>query len=178
MNKLLKLSTVSAMSIASLFVVAAASATDGTITISGKVQDASCDAILTGNAGTNTLTLPTVSKTTLAAPASVAGRTSFGFDLTGCPVSGKVRSYFESTNVDPSTGSLMNNAVTPAGNVQVQILDDVSGVAIDLRDNTNNSWIDLTTGAATLNYSAQYIATAAATAGDVETQLVYTLQYQ
>jgi type 1 fimbria pilin len=61
----------------------------------------------------------------------------------------------------------------------VQILD-AAGRPIDLRSNTNNDGVALdASGNATLNYSAEYVANgAAAGGGDVETQLVYTMQYE
>jgi major type 1 subunit fimbrin (pilin) len=179
MNKFSKMSMAAVVLGAGLFVATGAFAVDGTITITGKVEDASCNIAVGGNASGSTLALPTVFKSALASPGATAGATGFQFNLSGCPVTGNVLAYFESTNVDSSTGYLKNNAVVPAANVQVQILD-AAGRPIDLRSNTNNDGVALdASGNATLNYSAEYVANgAAAGGGDVETQLVYTMQYE
>ena len=66
-------------------------------------------------------------------------------------------------------------------NVQVQVTDP-SGAGIDLRTNTNNNFVSFIdnagTGSADLQYGVQYVATGASTAGQVETQLTYSLDYQ
>ncbi|KAB0495807.1 fimbrial protein [Pseudomonas vancouverensis] len=179
MTKFAKISMAAAAVVGATLFATSAFAVDGTITITGKVEDASCNVTVAGNASGNNLPLPTVFKSALASDGATAGATGFQFNLSGCPVTGAVLAYFESTNVDPSTGFLKNNAAAPAQNVQVQILD-ATGRAIDLRDNTNNDGITLdASGTATLDYSAQYITTGgAAGGGDVETQLVYTMQYK
>lgn len=153
-------------------------AVDGTIDITGTVTDSSCTIAVDGGTASSSVVLPTVSASTLASDGSVAGATPFTFNLSGCPTTGGARAFFESTNVDQSTGFLANNSATPAGNVQVQIAD-ASGTAIDLRDQTNNPFATFdATGNANLTYNAQYVAVGgAATAGDVDTQLVYTLEY-
>nr|WP_300310321.1 fimbrial protein [Halomonas sp.] len=156
-----------------------AMAADGTITINGLVVDSACNIAIDGGAADATVVLPTVSSSSLAAAGDTAGNTAISMSLSGCPTSGAVRAWFEPTNVDMNTGNLLNNAATPAENVLVQVTDQASGNVIDLRDNTNNPFVNFATdGSATLNYAAQYYATDAATSGNVETQLVYTLDYQ
>lgn len=158
-------------------------AADGTITITGQVVDASCDVSVNGNVGDATVVLPSVSKIALANAGDVSGSTPVSLSLSGCPAAGSVRAYFEAQNVDQATGNLKNNASgTPATNVQVQVTDS-SGAEIDLRDNTNNNFVDFTddgdgNGTANLDYAVQYVATGAATAGAIDTALVYSLDYQ
>lgn len=158
---------------------ASAMASDGTITINGKVTDSACD-ISIGGASDATVTLPNVSTSVLAAPGDVAGATPVAMALTNCPTTGSVRAFFEAQNVDMNTGHLLNTAAsTPANNVQVQVVDQATGNAIDLRDNTNNPYVMFSSdGSANLNYSLQYYAEGAASAGSVESRLVYTLDYQ
>lgn len=157
-------------------------ASDGEINISGVVTDSSCNIAINGtSSGTTNLVLPTVSVTALASEGATAGATNFTLTLTDCPESGSVRAFFEPTNVDQSTGYLLNNAsaLSAASSVEVQITNS-TGQPIDLRNNndTNNSAIDFVDNKATLLYNAQYIAIGdTVNAGDVETQLVYTLQY-
>lgn len=180
MNKLL----LTALGSSVLLAASGAFASDGTITITGQVTDSSCNIAVNGGTADYTVTLPTVSKDVLASDGAVAGASAISFSLSGCPASGAVRAYFEPTNVDPSTGNLLNNAASPADNVQVQVLNQ-SGTAIDLRDNSNNPFTNFiddgsgTSGTADFTYSAQYIAVGgAAAAGQVDTALVYTLDYQ
>ena len=162
----------------------AAMAADGTITITGQVMDSSCVIAIDGGTGDISVALPSVSKTALATDGATAGLKQMAFTLTGCPASGAVRAYFSPQNVDSNTGFLMNNAVaSPATNVQVQVLAH-TGDVIDLRDNSNNPFInfvdvDGTSGEAQLQYGLRYTASGgAAVAGSVDTALVYTLDYQ
>lgn len=177
--------TVTTFIAASLVTSMGAFASDGTITITGTVTDSACQVDVNGGVADATVTLPTVSTSSLAADGDVAGATPIVMSLSGCPATGHVRAYFETQNVDVATGYLVNNAKTgAAANVQVQVLNAIDGSAIDLRDNLNNNFVDFvddgdgTTGSATLNYAAQYVAVnGAASAGGVETALVYTLDY-
>jgi major type 1 subunit fimbrin (pilin) len=179
MKKFAKASVAASIVGVSMFAAASAFASSGTIDISGKVEDSVCNIEATGNAVGNTLVLPTVFKSELASDGATAGATGFQFAMTGCPTTGSVSAYFEITNVDSTTGNLVNKAAVPAENVQVQIMN-ADGEVIDLNTNSYNGVVALdTAGAATIDYSAQYIAKGgAATAGDVETQLVYTVRYQ
>lgn len=159
-----------------------ATAADGTITIRGQVIDAGCEITVNGGTSDSTIVLPAVSKTILVNPGDTAGNTTVNLSLSNCPNTGGVRAYFEALNVDQSTGHLLNTAATPAGNVQVEVTD-AAGTGIDLRTNTTNDFVNFVdggagTGTAVLQYGVQYVATGAATAGQVETQLTYSLDYQ
>lgn len=178
MKKFAKASVAASIVGVSMF-AASAFAASGTISISGLVEDQVCSIEAVGNASGNTLVLPTVFKSDLASDGATAGATTFQFALSACPTSGSVSAFFESTNVDTTTGNLVNNAADAASNVQIQILN-ADGQAIDLNTNANNGVVALDVeGNAQLDYSAQYIAKGgAAGAGDVETQLVYTVRYQ
>jgi major type 1 subunit fimbrin (pilin) len=167
---------------AGLLGASGAFAADGTITIQGQVTDASCAIAVDGGTGDSTITLPAVSKSALAVPGDTAGAKSFTMQLSGCPATGSVRAAFSPLNVDPATGYLQNTAtVSPATNVQVQVLDGTV-TPIDLRDNTGNEYVPFVdqggAGVADLNYAVRYVSTGVATAGQVDTQLVYTLDYQ
>lgn len=156
-------------------------AADGTIDIKGKVISDSCSISVNGRGSDATINLPDVSVNALASAGAVAGNKNIYFELSGCPKDVLITSYFEPVNVDPNTGYLTNNAAAPAGNVQVQVLNR-GGDVIDLRNNGKNyeelDYIADDAGNLTLQYSTQYVAVgAAATAGDVATQLVYTLKY-
>lgn len=177
----------SAVSLAVALLAGGAYASDGTISITGKITDASCSINIDGSTtGDATVELPVVSASSLQAPTDTAGLTQFRMELSGCTAStgtlSSVRAYFEPTNVNAATGNLVNldSSATGAKNVEIQIVNDQGG-AIDLRDNSNNlpTPVDPDTSTATLVYAAQYIGTAngAAVAGDVNTDLMYSLEY-
>lgn len=162
--------------------ISAAHAADGTISITGAVTDKTCN-IATAAGKNFTVTLPTVSKQTLANAGNVAGRTPFTINLDKCS-EGKVATYFEpGANVDFNTGRL-NNATGSAKNVQVQLLGSnngflpISSMSTTISAQTNSQWVDVSNGKADLNYYAEYYATGTSTAGSVATSVQYTIIYQ
>ncbi len=107
-----KLALIAALSVVG---IANAQAADGTITINGLVTDKTCD-IVTPAGKDFTVTLPTVSKQTLAKSGDVAGRTPFQINLGNCS-EGKVATYFEpGATVDFNTGRLLNQNAAGAKN--------------------------------------------------------------
>ncbi|MFU8927028.1 fimbrial protein [Acinetobacter puyangensis] len=168
---------------ASVVGITNAQAADGTITINGLVTDKTCD-IVTPAGKDFTVTLPTVSRQTLAAAGDVAGRTPFQIKLDNCS-EGKVATYFEpGATVDFNTGRLLNQATAGATNVDVQLLGETNQVIPVLAAGSNGAqensqWVDVAEGgSADLNYYAEYYATAASTAGEVTTSVQYTIIYQ
>jgi len=163
--------------------ISAANAADGTITINGLVTDKTCE-IITPQGKDFTVTLPTVSKQTLAKAGDVAGRTPFTINLGDCS-EGKVATYFEpGATVDFATGRLNNQDAAGAKNVQVQLLGSNNQFIPVLAAGangaqTNSQWVDVTDGgSADLNYYAEYYATDASSAGKVSTSVQYTIIYQ
>ncbi|HIF9226740.1 TPA: fimbrial protein [Photobacterium damselae] len=156
-------------------------ASDGSIDITGLVTDKTCDISINGGTSDASIVLPTVSTTALATAGEVAGSTQFNMELSNCSADQDVRAYFESNNVDATTGYLSNLSPALSGgadNVQVQIANK-NMEAIDLRDQTGNMWETISNGSALLPYNAQYVAVnGASTAGDVSTTLVYSLEYK
>lgn len=168
--------------------VGSAVAADGFININGQLTDQSCQVSVNNGGNDLTLTLPTVSVRSLNQVGATAGSTPFTFTFTGCPTGqgdGIVRTFFEATNVDQTSGNLINTAPGGATNVQVQITDAnnqrivLSGAGIDSNGGRSNDGVPIgTDGTASITYHAQYAATGRATSGAVSTQLVYTIQYQ
>lgn len=152
---------------------------DGTITINGLVVANSCVVNANGT-GTNnaTVTLPTVYTGALSAAGNVAGKTGFSISVSGCdPNLSNVSTYWSGANVQ-TDGNLKNTAAT--NNVEVQLLN-AGGTAMTLngaQGSQGSQVVSLSGGAATLNYSAQYYATAAATPGRVGSTVSFTLVYQ
>lgn len=161
-------------------------AADGTITINGKITDTTCTISVDGGSNDATVTLPTVSSSSLAAPGQTAGATPFNISLSNCSGTslGTVSTYFEpGAYVDSVTGRLNidTTASDAATNVQVQLLNSernaiVAGASV--ANGQNDVPVDISSGSGTLNYFAQYYATDASTAGSVTTQVDYTMTYQ
>jgi len=176
------------LSLAILLIAAAplANAADGTISFTGKVTDKTCTIATTGG-GNFAVNLPTVSKSSLATAGAVAGRTPFSISLTQC-TAGNVATYFEpGSTVDSGTGRLNNQTTSGASggasNVQLQLLGDnaqflpikAAGAG---QPQSNSQWATVgANGAANLTYYVEYIATGAATAGDVTSNIKYTIIY-
>ena len=147
---------------------------NGTITISGKVTATTCTIANNGNV---TVTLPDVSTSSLATAASTSGRQAFAINLSGCSGTTVAKAYFEpGANIDPTTGNLrIATGVGKATNVQVQLYNaDLS--PINLFSN-NAKTTTLTSASGPVNFYAGYYATGQATAGDVNTSVIYTMQY-
>ena len=159
--------------------MSSAFAADGTITINGEVTDNTC-VVTTPQGKDLTVTLPTVSKLSLASAGATAGRTPFTLGLSNCDVGDIVGTYFEpGSTVDFATG-LLNNAGS-ATNVKVQLVGDNNlPIKVLAGPQANSQFVTVANadGSADLNYYAEYYATGAATSGDVTTSVQYTITYQ
>ena len=160
----------------------AARASDGTITFNGKVLSSTCT-VSNASGGIVTVTLPDVPYTAFTGTGSTAGLKAFSLNLTGCPTTpaGVVvgASFSGNSNIDGSTGAIKNAAGAGNSNVEVQMTDG-SGTAINLNTNSNQVSASINgSGAATLNYQAQYYqpTSTAVTAGTVNTSVAFTLTY-
>ncbi|NRH29615.1 fimbrial protein [Pseudomonas sp. MS19] len=157
-------------------------ASDGTISINGNVNNASCNVNVDGQGNNADITLEEVSSTKLINTGDVAGTRPFTFELVACPQLEGVRARFELDNVDPTEGNLNNLISTDfggAGKVQVQITNEL-GDAIDLNVNGEpNMFVPIVNGSASVTYNAQYYAyDGQVTAGLVSTATVYTIDYR
>lgn len=173
--KLLTSLAIAAAATASSF----AHAADGMITITGSLTAQTC----TINGGTKnfTVALPKVSASSLATAGNTAGRTPFTIALTSCsPTTGTVHTYFEAgPTTDTASGRLIVDA-GGASNVQISLLNgaDQSAIKAGSPNATQNSKpVGINSGAATLQYYAEYYATGKATAGAANTRVMYTLAY-
>ncbi|MEX3936823.1 fimbrial protein [Paraburkholderia phymatum] len=160
-------------------------ASDGTITISGNIVPQTCVPSGNGQGKDFTVTLPTVQVSALATDGATAGRTPFNIALTGCTpnIAGASNAgvYFEpGATVDTTTGQLIN-ATGTATKVEVGLLnDDYSKINLGQGATSQNvKMVSISSGSATLNYYAQYVAKGgAAGAGTVQTTSLYTIIYQ
>jgi major type 1 subunit fimbrin (pilin) len=177
-TKLISAAILASAAMASQFAAAA----DGTITFEGAITAQTCTINGNGSGSNNfAVKLPTVSSSTLATAGQTAGRTPFSIALTNCtPSSGNVHTFVESgPTIDTTTGNLILN---PGGATNVQIAlqnSDFTNIRAGAADASQNSKsVAITSGNATLNYYAQYIATGPATAGAANASVMYTMAYQ
>lgn len=180
MNKTL-LSTALVAVMAAVGFAPTAQAADGTITITGKVVANSCSFKVNGGSASSTVVLPVVFYTDLAGSGSVTGATPINISVTGCDSNlTSVQEKFSGANI--LTDGNLKNSGTAGTAVEVQLTNS-SGTALDLGTNGglgNSPVVNITGGAATMAFKAQYYAPAALTAanvGTVSTTVTYTTQY-
>ncbi|NIE64485.1 fimbrial protein [Burkholderia sp. Ax-1719] len=164
-------------------------AADGTITINGTVTDTTCsiNGAASGTPADLAVTLPAVPTGSLATAGAIAGTSNPGdiqFNISGCSgTATKAVAHFEnSPTVDQASGYLLNQAsASPAQNVEVRLLN-ASMQPINVVTGANNTLAangaTITSGNAALQYFAQYYATGKAQAGNVNSSVQYTMQYQ
>jgi len=119
----------------------------------------------------------------LTAAGNTSTPTTFSMKLTGCANPGTagedIKINFVSNNVDAS-GNLKNISTTsPATNVAIQLLDpDSHAINLSSGQATSKAFSLLSgTDSAEAQFTAQYIATGAATAGNVEASVQYAINY-
>jgi len=172
------------------FTSLSAAAADGKITFTGKISDVTCTIKggdnTDGGASNFTVKLEPVSVTALKTSGESAGDKPFsvivgGAGQTGC-TNGKIaKMWFESSTptVDAAHGGrLKNTASAGATNVLVGVLNK-AGSTINMSNNAGGdaSAETIADNTATLQYTAQYYAIGAATAGDVSTYVNYSVVY-
>ncbi|MBJ9965612.1 MULTISPECIES: fimbrial protein [Pseudomonadota] len=199
MKQMLLPAVLAAVCAVSTLGVSSAQAADGTITFNGKISAASCVIDGTsGASGTNgaiTVAMGTVSTQALQAANSTAGQTPFALKLSGanCTNGQTAAMWVETAStaaLDTTTNNLKNQAVG-GSNVQVQLLNGNTNQQIKLGQpavvttgatvlSNNQPAATIAGNTATLKYIAQYVNTGAAgsvTAGNVQTALTYSMQY-
>lgn len=177
----MKLSILASLAVASVLPLSAY-AVDGNLNIEGSVTASTCKI----NAGTSPVVvdvhLPTVSTAALPSNASTAGRTGFSIALTNCSAAvTKAQTYFESgPTVNAASNNLRLSGSGAAANVELQLLNaDASKIMLGNPYATQNSQqVNVTSGAATLNYFAEYYATGAAGAGTANSSVAFSMVYQ
>lgn len=159
----------------------AAQAADGTITFNGELVAPSCTISVAGGGASSTVTLPTLSVAQLSTAGATAGRTPFAIALTGCTgIDGDtVSTWFEpGATVDAANNRLISSGTS---NASLRILN-AGGTPVALGAGfgaQNASTSTIAAGAGTLNYYVEYLAHgAAATAGTVQSSVIYSILYQ
>ncbi|HEN3314014.1 TPA: fimbrial protein [Yersinia enterocolitica] len=178
-----KLAIIASIVAAFAGVNAAQAASTGTITFNGELTVSTCDVSVDGQGTDATVVLPTVGTSQLTAANQVAGNTGFNMALSNCAGTLKtVSAFFEAgPSVDVVTGHLKNVSGT-AGLVSLELLDASNAMtpikAGNSNQTTSTTYIDASTGSASLPYVVQYYADGATTAGTVISNVVYSIQYK
>ncbi|RDI97222.1 type 1 fimbrial protein [Dyella solisilvae] len=185
MKKLLLTAAMAAVVSVAVLAPQSAKAVDGTITFKGQVLAQTCtvDTIAYQSNGTlttpdnRTINLPNVLATALNAAGSTAGQTGFQIQIAGCdPGLKSVTTTFSGSGIDVTNHVLSNTGTSSA--VEVQLLDS-SQNAIPLAATYAMPAVNLTSGAATLQYYAQYYSkNGSAGAGSVTSTVSFTMSYQ
>ncbi|MBW7984952.1 fimbrial protein [Enterobacillus tribolii] len=179
--KNITLAVISSLIISSPMVIAA---TGGTITFNGKLTATTCKIDIEGQGADALVKLPTIGVNQLSALGETAGSTSFNMALSGC--SGTLSSasaFFEAGggNVDVATGRLNNSG--SAQLVQLQLRDGSSSKNAIIKAGSQEqamsmTYVDTSSGTATLPYLVEYYAQGKTTPGDVVSKVVYSIQYK
>ncbi|MBC6504434.1 type 1 fimbrial protein [Citrobacter freundii] len=158
------------------FSATAANAADGTITFTGDITDTTCDVALTGGTTDLVVNLGAFVKSKVVNASDVLSEHDVTFNLTNCPTAyTKVGVKMEGTADAVMTDAFGNQTADGATGMAVKLLDGANVISPD----TVTALKDITSGAAQLQYKAQFIATqAAVTAGKFNSVVNYTMNYQ
>lgn len=176
-KSLIALATLAALSAS----VMQAQASDGTINFNGKVQDVTCTIKINGaGTGDGTVTLPTVSKTSLAGVGTTGGDTNFTIDLSGCTGSGVsgnpgVAVFFEPGANVTAQGRLKNIGI---GASEVDLAIFRSGSALQLGSAPATAFTNISGAAASMPFTVKYYSNSATpSAGEVKSSVTYSIVY-
>ncbi|WP_322015168.1 fimbrial protein [Paraburkholderia sp. J12] len=150
----------------------------GTVTFNGQLTADTC--VINAGDINKTVTLDTVSAQSLPVAGATGDATNFTISVSQCPATlSSVAAHFETTNMDPATRNIINQAtVSPATNVEVQLVDKDGKTPILLGSTGSFYPINAATQSATMSYYGQYYATGKTGAGNVTAVTSYTLAYQ
>jgi major type 1 subunit fimbrin (pilin) len=161
-----------------------AQASDGTINFVGAIKDVTCDVTAAGTAGTSTVTLPTITKSSLTAIDATAGDTNFDIALANCTgtdvaSSGVAVSFAPGLNVN-AQGRLTNTGA--ATGVDLAIYEANASTPLNLGVAPTVAYKTMVgtspTGSVTMPYTVKYYATSATPgAGTVSSSVVYDIAY-
>lgn len=161
-----------------------AMANTGTVTFGGELTANTCNVSVDGGNSSNTVTLPKISQSVLDSAGKTAGRTPFTMELSGCSGALKTAAaFFEQGPGVTNTGFLINTGGTAGNSVYLQLRDGSNSDAIikvgDRSQLTNTKFLDISSGGATLLYSAEYRAASnTVSAGTVVAAVNYNIQYK
>ena len=151
-----------------------------TINIKAEFYGPTCEIAVNGDNSEGTVVMPDVSVQQLQQPGNNAGKTPFNIVMSNCNDSfNRASVYFESgANVDAGSGRLFSTGT--ASNIMVEIIDATTDRKINLGNilqiEENLSLENQLT--MTFPFYAQYYATDAVTAGSIEAEVAFFVNYQ
>ncbi|MFZ3387539.1 fimbrial protein [Buttiauxella gaviniae] len=162
----------------------AQAASTGTITFNGELTATTCNVNVDGQGNDATIALPRAGINDLTTEGQTRSRTSFNMLLSECEGTLlTAAAYFEAGPTVDTAGRL-NNELTgtdAATEVQFQLRDGSGDNEVikvgDASQGVNTTFVDISTGTATLPYMVEYYATGRTTAGLVSSKVVYSIQY-
>ncbi|MFS2125016.1 fimbrial protein [Pseudomonas sp. Pseusp97] len=178
----MKKSLISLATLAAMIVAAhQAQAADGTINFNGKVQDVTCTVKINGaGTGDGSVTLPTVSKTSLAGVGTTGGDTNFTIDLSGCTgteASGNpgVAVFFEPGANVTAEGRLKN---TGSGAQEIDLAVFHNGSIVRMGAAPASVFTNISGAEATIPFTVKYYSNSATpSAGEVKSSVTYSIVY-
>lgn len=182
----LKLAIISA-AVTTTLMASSALAADGTINFEGALTANTCDITVDGKPSPATVTLPTVTASALLGEGATAGDTLFKIVLTNCEgVSGSstAAAFFEAgSTVDNKTFNLINTDLSEDGakNVQLQLLDAENQSPINVgfsNQKGKSTRHSIASEQAEMPYTVRYYSLGSATAGLVQSQVNFSIDYE
>lgn len=131
--------------------------------------------------------LPTLSASSLASPGQTAGKTQFNIELKNCEgmtSTSTAAAFFENgAAVSNTRFNLVNTdlSATAASNVQLQLIDATNDQPIKIGSSdqkTNTTRFASNWGDVSLPYAVQYYSLGDATAGNVTSQVNFSIDYE
>ena len=152
-------------------------AADNEVTFTGSILDSTCTVNVNG--GQSIIDLGGEPKSSFTQQGDVGAAKIFNIVLESCPADGSTKAYIKFSGQTDTNSYWFKNTATdsPASNIAVMVKQGETVVAAD----DGNDAVDLPTtgGDVTVNYSAQFVATATGvTSGAVSSTLTYNVSYQ
>ncbi len=181
MNKLV----IAISSVLALGAATSAQAQTGLITFNGEVTAVTCEVTFPGAGGTAdnpVVTLPKVAATSLTAAGQTAGKTpvtlQVGSAATPCTAATVALELNPSRNAQVNAAGRLLNTLTVDNATNVTVgLRDGNDQAINLATPWSSARIAPVAGIVSIPFAAEYNAEGAATAGQVSSNVQYTIDY-
>jgi major type 1 subunit fimbrin (pilin) len=157
---------------------AANAASSSTINFTGKVYADTCVITVNGGAAVALPTVATSAFATTSGSALASSATNFTIALASCDTNlvSAATKFTSGSTVDSSTGNLKNSLTSNNTNVEVELLNGAN--VINTSTQANAPTITLSSGAGSIQLTAEYITTSTTTtAGLYSSSVGFTLTY-
>ena len=163
--------------VATFVIMSSAHSVDGNINFTGEITANTCS--INSGQTDKTINMGSVPASALQTKGQIAGSQNFTLSLKGCTGGATaVAAHFESLVSATPEGRLKLDGTSTAKNVEIAIYDN-NGVAQPVNGIVpSQSYVNLVSGEAELNYVAAYYAVGAAGVGTANSTVSYSLSYQ